>query len=72
MIRGQVLASPGTQDGTWYVALPEHQISAFSGTLVSSALSPELVILMKRWISRRWPTSSREVRRPFCSVRSRW
>jgi hypothetical protein len=54
------------------VEVTRFQIGRVSGTLASSALSPELVILMKREISRRWPTSSREVRRPFCSVRSRW
>jgi len=54
------------------VDVTRFQTVAVSGTLASSALSPELVILMKREISRRWPTSSREVRRPFCKVRSRW
>ncbi len=53
------------------VDVTRFQIMAFSGTLASSALSPELVILMKREISRKCPTSSREVMRPFCSVRSR-
>ena len=54
------------------VDVTRFQIEAFSGTFDSSALSPELVILMKREISRRWPMSSREVMRPFCMVRSRW